>query len=30
VCLQIYGELSERNPAFLMQFDGPEPAEKVS
>jgi uncharacterized protein len=29
VCLQIYGELSVRNPAFLAQFDD-EPAEKVA
>jgi hypothetical protein len=21
VCLRVYGELSERNPAFLRQFD---------
>jgi uncharacterized protein len=31
VCLQIYGELSERNPAFLAQFDEHrEAAEKAS
>jgi uncharacterized protein len=30
VCLQIYGELSERNPAFLAQFDEPMAAERVS
>jgi uncharacterized protein len=30
VCLQIYGELSERNPAFLAQFDEPTAAEPVS
>ncbi len=31
VCLRIYGELSERNPAFLTQFDRDEAeAEKVS
>jgi uncharacterized protein len=29
VCLQIYGELSVRNPAFLAQFDD-EPAEQVA
>jgi uncharacterized protein len=29
VCLQIYGELALRNPAFLAQFDD-EPAEKVA
>jgi len=29
VCLRIYGELSERNPAFLTQFDRDE-AEKAS
>ena len=29
VCLQIYGELSERNPAFLERFDH-EPAERVA
>lgn len=28
-CLEIYGELAERNPAFLAQFDD-EPTEKVS
>ena len=28
-CLEIYGELAERNPGFLAQFDD-EPAEKVS
>ena len=28
-CLEIYGELAERNPAFLTQFDD-EPTEKVS
>lgn len=30
VCLQIYGELSERNPAFLAQFDEPTAPERVS
>jgi uncharacterized protein len=30
VCLQVYGELSERNPAFLAQFDAPMAAERVS
>jgi uncharacterized protein len=31
VCLQIYGELSERNPAFLAQFDRDEiETEKVT
>jgi uncharacterized protein len=31
LCLQIYGELAERNPAFLARFDdGPIPAERVS
>ncbi len=31
VCLQVYGELSERNPAFLAQFDdAPAMAEAVS
>ena len=30
VCLQIYGELSERNPAFLAQFDDKMAAEPVS
>jgi len=30
VCLQIYGELSERNPAFLAQFDDKMAAERVS
>jgi uncharacterized protein len=30
VCLQIYGELSERNPGFLAQFDEPTAAERVS
>ena len=30
VCLQIYGELSERNPAYLAQFDEPMAAERVS
>jgi uncharacterized protein len=29
ICLQIYGELSERNPAFLERFDH-EPAERVA
>jgi uncharacterized protein len=28
-CLEIYGELAERNPAFLAQFDD-QPTEKVS
>ena len=28
-CLEIYGELAERNPEFLRQFDD-EPAERVS
>ena len=30
VCLRIYGELSERNPAFLAQFDREPMAEKVA
>jgi uncharacterized protein len=31
VCLQVYGELSERNPAYLAQFDGePTTAERAS
>jgi uncharacterized protein len=30
VCLQIYGELAERNPAFLAQFDNEEMKEMVS
>jgi uncharacterized protein len=30
VCLQIYGELSERNPAFLAQFDEEPTKEPVS
>ena len=30
VCLQIYGELSERNPAFLAQFDEEPAKEPVS
>jgi uncharacterized protein len=30
VCLRIYGELSERNPAFLAQFDREGMAEKVA
>lgn len=30
VCLQVYGELSVRNPAFLTQFDREETAEKVT
>jgi uncharacterized protein len=30
VCLQIYGELSVRNPAFLAQFDREPATEKVS
>ncbi len=29
VCLRVYGELSERNPAFLARFDG-EAAERVA
>ncbi len=29
-CLKIYGELSERNPAFLTQFDEPTTAEPVT
>ena len=29
-CLEIYGELAERNPAFLRQFDDEEVPEKVS
>ena len=30
VCLRIYGELSERNPAFLAQFDREPMAERVA
>jgi uncharacterized protein len=30
VCLQVYGELSERNPAFLAQFDEQDMKELVS
>ena len=30
VCLRIYGELAERNPAFLAQFDRQPMAEKVA
>jgi uncharacterized protein len=30
VCLRIYGELAERNPAFLAQFDSADAAEPVS
>jgi uncharacterized protein len=30
VCLRIYGELAERNPAFLAQFDREPMAEKVA
>lgn len=30
VCLRIYGELAERNPAFLAQFDSQDAAERVS
>jgi uncharacterized protein len=30
VCLRIYGELSERNPAFLAQFDRDGEAERVA
>ena len=30
VCLRIYGELAERNPAFLAQFDGAPMTEKVA
>ena len=30
VCLRVYGELSERNPSFLAQFDRDVEAEKVS
>jgi hypothetical protein len=30
VCLQIYGELAERNPAFLAQFDEEPTKEPVS
>jgi len=29
-CLEIYGEIAERNPAFLRQFDDEEVPEKVS
>ena len=29
-CLQVYGELAERNPAFLAQFDREEAAERVA
>jgi uncharacterized protein len=29
VCLRIYGELAERNPAFLQQFDREDMAERV-
>jgi uncharacterized protein len=29
-CLRIYGELAERNPAFLAQFDNQDAAERVS
>jgi uncharacterized protein len=30
VCLSVYGELSERNPAFLAQFDREDMAERVA
>ncbi len=30
VCLTVYGELSERNPAFLRQFDREDMAERVA
>jgi uncharacterized protein len=30
VCLQVYGELAVRNPAFLTQFDDDETTERVS
>ena len=30
VCLRVYGELAERNPAFLAQFDREEDAERVA